>query len=186
MTASSDSTAGDAGPMTDVERLLAFQEIRQLADRYAIALDARDLAALADLYVPDVRATKADCGRDALIATFDAAMRTVGVTFLHVGNHQIDIDPSGDTATGIVYCRAEIQDGGPDGDRWIVQTIQYHDRYERRDGRWYFATMRGHLLVYGAELGQNPVGLPAANWPQNQTGWGSVPHDLPSWQDFWS
>lgn len=172
--------------MTDVDRLLALHEIRQLADRYAIALDARDLEAFADLYVPDIRVTKTESGRDALIATFDAAMRSVGVTFLHVGNHQIDIAADGDTATGIVYCRAEIQDGGRKGHRWIVQTIQYHDRYERRDGRWYFAKMRRHLLVYGAELGQNPVGLPAANWPSNQVGWGSVPHDLDTWQDFWA
>lgn len=169
-----------------IEQLLAFHQIRQLADRYAIALDARDLNALADLYVADVRVSKTDYGRDALIATFDAAMRRVGVTFLHVGNHQIDIADDGQTATGIVYCRAEIQDGGRDGDRWIVQAIQYHDKYERRDGRWHFASMRRHLLVYGAELGQNPVALPPANWPQNQTGWGSVPHDLPSWQEFWA
>ena len=35
--------------MTDVERLLAYEEIRQLAARYSVYADARDLDALVDL-----------------------------------------------------------------------------------------------------------------------------------------
>jgi hypothetical protein len=41
--------ARTAGPnqMSDVERLLAYEEIRQLAARYALAVDRRDVDALA-------------------------------------------------------------------------------------------------------------------------------------------
>lgn len=173
-----------------MSRLVAFEEIRQLAHRYAVYLDARDIDALVGLYVPDVRISSKLSGRDALAELLDGALRTVGVTFLNVGNHVIDLD--GDVvgcdpnrATGIAYCKAEIQDGGLDSDRWIHHAIQYHDTYECRDGRWYFGANRKHLLVYGAEHGVNPLGLPPANWPQNQTGMGSMPHDLETWRNFW-
>lgn len=170
--------------MTDIEKLLAYEEIRQLASRYAIAADARDLDTLVDLFVPDVRVGRERSGREALHADFDQSFRAVGVTFLHVGNHAIDLTDA-DHATGIVYCRAEIQDGGPDSDRWIIHTIQYHDTYARAEGRWLFVR-RKHYLVYGAELGVNPLSLPAANWPASQTGMGTHPHDLPTWKAFWA
>ena len=169
--------------MTDVERLLAYEEIRQLASRYAVYADARDIDGLVDLYISDVRVGRDSYGHDALKIDFDAAFRGVGVTFLQVGNHVIDL-LDGDHATGIVYCRAEIQDGGIDSDRWIIHAIQYHDTYERREGRWLFVR-RKHFLVYGAELGVNPLSLEPANWPRSQTGMGSHPHTLETWQNFW-
>jgi len=169
--------------VTDLDRLLAYQAITQLAFRYAVHLDARDLDALVQLFVPDVRVGRDNSGRRALRADFEQSLRTVGLTFLNVGNHVIDLEDD-DHAKGVAYCRAEIQDGGPDSDRWIVQAIQYHDTYERRDGEWLFVR-RNHLLVYGTELGQSPLGLAPADWPTHQTGMGSAPHDFPTWQAFW-
>lgn len=169
--------------MTDTERLIAIVEIQQLAHRYALHLDARDLDALVALYVPDVRVGKEARGREALRADFDRSLRAVGATFLQVGNHVVDF--ADDThASGVVYTRGEIQDGGPDSSRWIIHAIQYHDTYERRDGRWLFAR-RKHLLVYGAELGVNPLSLAPAEWPKSQTGRGTVPWALETWQRFW-
>ena len=169
--------------MDDLARLVALEEIRGLAQRYAVYLDARDLDALVKLYPEDVRASRRRTGREALREDFDQSLRAVGVTFLHVGNHVIDfVDDS--HATGIVYCRGEIQDGGPEATRFIIQAIQYHDDYVKQDGRWHFARRR-HLLVYGADLGANPIGLPPADWPVNQTGTGTVPHELESWKRFW-
>ena len=169
--------------MTDAERLLATVEIQQLAHRYAVSLDARDLDTLVELFVPDVRVGRERSGRDALRADFDRQLRSIGVSFLQVGSHVVELED--DThASGIVYTRAEIQEGGRESTRWIVQLIQYHDRYEKRGAHWLFLR-RKHLLVYGAELGQSPVGLPPAEWPRSQTGWGTVPESLPSWQRFW-
>lgn len=166
--------------MDDVARLLAYHEIGQLAARYAVYTDARDIDRLVGLFVPDVRVGREASGREALRADFDRSLRGVGITFLQVGTHLIDL-AGDDRASGIVYCRGEIQDG----DRWIVQAIQYHDDYARRDGRWLFVRRR-HLLVYGAELGQNPLGLPAANWPASHTGRGTLPEDLETWRRFWA
>lgn len=161
------------------------EEIRQLAAKYAYYTDAKDIDALVELYVPNVRISSTLSGRQTLHELLTDALKTVGVTFLNVGTHVIDVDPSDpDRATGVVYCKAEIQDGGPDSDRWIHHAIQYHDVYERRDGRWYFGANRKHFLVYGVEAGENPLDQPDANWPASQTGRGTHPQALASWQTF--
>ena len=146
--------------MTDTERLLAYEEIRQLVARYAVAIDSRDLGALVALFVDDVRVGRDERGREALRAYFDRSLREVNVTILNTGTHVIDFADD-DHATGIVYCRGEVQIG----DRWIVQAIQYRDSYERRDRHWYF-TRRQHLLWYGRDVGTSPLGLAPANWPE--------------------
>ncbi len=166
--------------MNDLQRLLAYEEIRQLASRYALALDSRDLDALVGLFVDDVRVGRRGTGREILRADFDRQLREVGITILHVTGQVIDLDGE-DHARGVVYCRGEIQVS----DRWITQAIQYRDRYERRKGRWYFAH-REHLLFYGADLGENPLKLPPANWPESPTGRGALPESLESWQRFWN
>ena len=162
-----------------LDRLASTEAIRQLVARYALATDSRDLDALVGLFVDDVQVGADERGREALRAFFDRSLRDVGVTILHVGNHVIDFDDP-DHARGVVYCRGEIQVD----DRWIVQAIQYRDTYERRGGVWCFVRRR-HLLWYGAELGESPVGLPPANWPEHHTGKGELPEAFDTWRDFW-
>ena len=164
--------------MNDVARLLARDQIRELAYRYALAIDSRDLDTLVGLFVEDVQVGP-ERGRDALRRSFDQQLRQVGVTILFVGNHIIDLEDD-DRARGIVYCRGEIQDG----DQFVTQAIQYRDRYERRDGTWLFVR-RQHLLWYGAALADNPLALPPANWPENTTGRGTLPESWDTWREFW-
>ena len=172
--------------MTAAERALAHAEIRGLAAAYAFHTDAKDIDALVELYVPDVRISSSLAGRETLHRLMADALVGVGVTFLNVGTHHIELADDGMTATGVVYCKAEIQDGGPDSERWIHQAIQYHDTYEQRDGRWYFGANRKHRLVYGEEMGSNPLAQPDADWPARQTGRGTHPQSLASWQRFFS
>jgi ketosteroid isomerase-like protein len=166
--------------MDDVARLLAYEEIRQLAARYALATDSRDLDTLVALFVDDVQVGRDQFGRTALREAFDASLRDVGITILNVGTHVIDLVDD-DNAAGHVYCSGEIQAG----DRWIHQAILYRDTYQRRDGRWYFVRRR-HDLWYGAEVGTNPLTLPPANWPEHHEGIGTVPDVFPTWGFFWS
>jgi hypothetical protein len=166
--------------MNDIDRLLAYEEIRQLASRYAVATDRRDLDALVSLFVDDVRVGRDTYGRAALRENLATQLRGIGVSILNVGTHPIDLLDA-DHATGHVYCKGEIQDG----DRWIHQAIRYDDTYARRDGRWYFVRRR-HLLFYGAEVGVNPLTLAPANWPDHHDGLGSIPFSDPTWQQFWS
>ena len=169
---------GDIAPAADPARLTAEAEIRQLVARYAVATDRRDLDTLVALFIPDVHVSRELSGRDALRENLAGQLAAVGVTILNVGTHQIDLDGP-DDATGHVYCKAEVQDG----DRWIHQAIRYDDRYRRVDGKWLFVR-RVHRLFYGAEVGVNPLGLPAADWPANHEGWGTIPSDDESWQAF--
>ncbi len=168
-----------SGPGADpIAWLVAHEEIRQLASRYAVALDARDLDTLVSLFVDDVQVGRVGVGREALRASFREQLRDLGVTILSVGNHVIDVQDH-DHATGIVSCRGEIEMGG----EWVVQAIQYHDTYERRDGRWRFVRRR-HLLFYGADMLQRPIGLPPARWPASATGKGELPEILATWRAF--
>jgi hypothetical protein len=162
-----------------LDRLLAYEEIRQLAARYALALDSRNLDDLVALFVDDVQVGRA-YGRDALRAQFDGSLRAVDRTFLLVGTHVIDLVDD-DHATGSVYCKGEIQVG----ERWIHQAILYEDRYERRAGTWLFVR-RIHRLWYGAEPGVNPLILPPANWPEHHDGMGTVPEHWSTWREFWA
>lgn len=162
-----------------VERLVAHEDIRQLAARYALALDSRNLDDLVALFVDDVQVGR-EYGRAALRAQFDSSLRAVERTFLLVGTHVIDVIDD-DHAGGSVYCKGEIQAG----DRWIHQAILYEDTYERRAGTWLFVR-RVHRLWYGADTGVNPLALAPANWPEHHAGMGTVPEHWPSWRAFWS
>lgn len=166
--------------ISSLDDLLAHGQIRELVHRYALALDSRDLDMLVDLYVDDVQVGDGR-GRDALRRFYDTAMREVGVTILSVGTHVVDL-AGPDDARGQCYTLGQIQDG----DRWIVQSILYSDRYVRRDGRWYFARQRHHRLWYGAPVGVNPLTLPPANWPEHHDGRGDLPAAaFPTWTSFW-
>ena len=165
--------------MTALDAVIARDEIRELAARYALAVDSRDLDTLVALFVDDVQVGRETFGRAALRAEFDRSLREIGISILNVGTHVIDLVDD-DHATGYVYCKGEIQDGN----RWVHQAILYGDTYERRAGRWYFVR-RVHRLWYGAEVGVNPLGLPPANWPEHHDGRGTLPEEWPSWHAFW-
>jgi ketosteroid isomerase-like protein len=166
--------------LTPLERVVARDEIRQLAYRYALAIDVRDLDALVALFVPDVRVGRTHSGRDALRESFERSLSSIGVSILFVGNHLIDFQDARH-ASGVVYCRGQIQDG----ERWIEQAIQYRDLYEHRGDEWLFVR-RNHLLWYGVETAERPLDQPPANWPERHVGRGTLPEESPSWRDFWS
>jgi ketosteroid isomerase-like protein len=172
---------GLKGPdgMTAIDRAIARDEIRQLAYRYAWAVDARDIDLLVSLFVPDVRVGRDRVGHDALRAFWRDSLSAMGVSILFVGNHLIDFSDAGH-ATGGVYCRAQVQDG----ERWIEQAIHYRDSYELRDGAWLFVR-RVHRLWYGVVAAERPLAQPPANWPEHQVGRGTLPEEWPSWHAFW-
>jgi hypothetical protein len=156
-----------------IDRLDAYRQIRELAARYGRDLDTRDMDGLLALYVPEIRERL----REVLVP----ALRRVQITILHVGTHVIDFQDE-DNATGSVYCHAEVQN---EEHNWVSQAIHYGDRYTRRDGQWYFARARRHELFYGVDQGVRPNGLAPAEWPQSDTGTGTVPMRWESWQAFW-
>lgn len=167
--------------MSDLERLLAYEEIRQLTARYAVAMDSRDLDAMVDLFVDDIGDGQGNIGREHLRALLEHSFRSgMGgeVLFAHNGTHVINLVDA-DHAYGTLYAHAQFGDR----ERWVHQTVVYQDIYERREGVWYFAT-RDHQLVYGVDVDERPLDQPSANWPQNIVGRGSMPYSWRTWREF--
>ncbi|MDH4168882.1 MAG: nuclear transport factor 2 family protein [Acidimicrobiia bacterium] len=166
--------------LSPLGRVVARDEIRQLAYRYAAAIDRRAIEELASLFAPDADFGESGTGPAGAAALFGQSLREVGMAVLLVGNHLIDFDDP-THAHGQVWCRGYIDDHR---DGFIEQMIQYRDRYVVVDGQWRF-TGRRHLLWYGVATAESPLTQPDADWPRRQVGRGSLPYREPSWGAFW-
>ena len=169
--------------MTDLEERLERVEaqlaIQQLAVRYAVAVDARDLDAYVNLFTPDVDCRTHGKGREALRRFIDPAVRTFYRSVHQICGHIIELIDA-DHAKGTVYCRAENEAG----DKWVVMAICYFDTYERRDGCWYFARRSGRHW-YSSDVLERPGDPQFQNWPAWQDHKPALPHQFPSWKRFW-
>jgi ketosteroid isomerase-like protein len=165
-----------------ITRLEAIEEIRQLVARYALALDQRDVRAMVELFVDDVQTGDGRVGREALAEWFDPILRPYATTFHLIGNHVIDFDDE-EHASGVVYCRPEHEVG----DLWVVMPMQYWDRYERRDGHWYFKS-RNPKVFYAADVLEHPLQVEGRfNFPGNPLiTRAELPGRWETWQTFWA
>lgn len=156
------------------------EQIRQLACRYAEAVDSRDLDALVGCFVPDVQVGRDTFGRPALRDWFDGVLRTFGISIHFIGNHRI-IVMDDDHATGVVYCRAEHEIGA----EWFVMMIQYWDDYSRVEGEWLFRR-RKEKVWYGIEQVPGAGGAAMDRWPGREPAVAALPTEWPSWTAFWA
>ena len=148
----------DDDRLSRVEAQLAIQ---QLAIRYAIAVDSRDLDLMAAQWLPDVNFGRRGRGPEAVKAYFDPILRVFYRTMHMIVGHRIDLIDA-EHATGVVYCRAEHESGRD----WIVQAIVYSDEYQRVDDNWYFATRRHHHW-YSTDIEERPKAPTFENWKRN-------------------
>lgn len=164
-----------------IERLEALDEIRQLAAKYAVALDMRDLDALVNLFVDDVKVPGRRRGRTALRDWYDAELRHNLLGTAHgVLGHVIDVHDA-DTASGLVYSRNDLETESV----WVIEMLAYLDSYRRRDGHWYFLK-RTPLFWYESDITDPPLGPQKMRWPGRPRHDGNLQQEFPSWQDFWS
>jgi hypothetical protein len=170
-----------------MDRLEAYEEIRQLAARYGVLVDARDLDGLLELYSSDTP-VGSRTGREALRRSFGRRLGAESwfrVTVHFIGNHMIDLDPDDpDRAAGVVYCRAEHEFE----DQWVVSTLLYQDEYVREDGRWRFY-QRGMKAFYVADVLERPNGPDRVKRQLTEVGLlgrPEAPECWPSWQRFWA
>ena len=163
-----------------IDRLESLEQIRQLPARYALALDMRDLDALAGLFPEDVEVGKSR-GREALRAWLDRTLRVQFTgTSHHVGNHVIEFDDA-DHARGVVYSKNEHETGA----EWVIMQMMYVDDYERRNGRWFFRR-RAPLYWYATDLNKPPLGPAKMRWPGVAPFEGGYHQLFPSWKAFWA
>ena len=91
--------------MARLDRLESLDEIRQLAAKYALALDMRDIDALVNLFPEDVRVGKSMSGRAHFKRWMDQTLREQFTgTSHHIGNHIIEFEDP-DHAVGVVYSK---------------------------------------------------------------------------------
>lgn len=165
---------------TAVTSAAAIVHIQQLAIRYAVKVDQRDIAGVASVYVPDVDCGHWGRGRDAVIRMYSENDATMGISIHRVSNHLVDIVDA-DHATGIVYLAAEHQmhDGS-----WARLAGAYEDEYERRDGVWLIARRR--LLCWYRD-GDSPSRDTKRDMDYRVfSKWKTLPDAWPSWTRFWA
>ncbi len=163
-----------------LDRVESIEEIRQLAGKYSLSLDMRDLDAHVGLFAPDVRVGRGKTGREHLKQWVDSTLRDQFTgTSHHLGQHIIEFVDS-DHAIGVVYSKNE-HETGPE---WVTMQMLYWDDYERIDGRWYFRR-RLPCYWYASDLNKQPIGDQKMRWPGREPYEGTF-HDLfPSWKEFW-
>lgn len=164
-----------------LDRLESRDEIRQLLSKYSLALDMRDMDAMANLFVADVKAGQGQSGRQALRDWLADTMRKqFDGTSHHVGTTIIEfVDP--DNAVGIVYSKNEHETGA----EWVIMQMMYYDTYRRDGGRWYFRR-RQPLYWYATDLNKPPIGSRKMRWPGREPYEGAFHALFPSWKDFWA
>lgn len=164
-----------------MDRLESLAAIQQLAQRYAIAIDSRNMDMMVDLFLPNVRVGKDEYGRAALKRWYTETMRHTGPSCHVVGNHVVDFDDA-DHARGIVYCHDELDH--PDDGEWVQGQLQYWDTYLRLDGEWYFER-RKFLRLYLTDWCNRPSH--GANTAQEGRALrtAQLPEAYPSWGAFW-
>jgi len=168
-----------------IERLESLDEIRQLAAKYSLSLDMRDLDAHVNLFVPDIRVSRDKVGRAHLKCWLDDTLRLQFTgTSHHIGNHIIEFDDP-DHAHGVVYSKNEHETPCADGScEWVIMQMLYWDNYERRDGSWYF-TRRLPCYWYATDINKPPVGDNKMRWPDRESYEGAFHELWPSWKAFW-
>jgi len=161
--------------------MLAREEIRELPYRYAAAVEARDVDAMARLFVPDARFGKHGSGAEGLRLLMQNSLQDSVLAVILVANHVVELDAE-DRGHGQVWAQCFAQ---THAEGFIEQLIKYEDRYENHGGRWCFLHRR-HRLFYGVRRPASPLTQSAADWPRSQTGVGDLPLADPAFVAWWN
>jgi hypothetical protein len=121
--------------MDALQELVARDRIHQLADRYAVGVNAKDLEAIASLFVEDVNNGRYGLGREGVKVFYDHFLRPFHCSMHLVANPVIDFDDD-DHAHGVVYCRAHHH--VLESEHWFDASLAYWDSYERVGDDWFF------------------------------------------------
>lgn len=170
--------------MRRIDRLESLEQIRQLPAKYALSVDMRNFDAVANLFVEDVTVSRSKSGRAAMKKWYAGALRGHVIGSAHgVAGHIIDFEDDENLATGLVYSRNDLETA----DRWMIEMMAYLDRYERRDGVWYFQR-RTPLFWYQCDIIDPPIGGGESKirWKDQEWTAGAFHDAFPTWAEFWA
>lgn len=128
-----------------LQRLEDVRAIEQLKYRYAAFCDNRyDPEGIASLFTPDGRwlvdgeGGSMD-GHEEIKAHFRALSGHIPWALHFITQPRVDLNDDGKTATGYFYllCLCTI------GDDAVILTLNYTNKFEKRDGTWLFTELRG-------------------------------------------
>lgn len=135
-------------------------ELRELVERYALSVDARDFAAAGALFTEDgelaLPEPPAQLSPARLVTGRPAIERELGglvafaVTFHGVTGHSIQGAQHGDAAEGRVNCIAHHMSAGDGAARDLVWYMRYRDDYRRTAAGWRFARRSIHVEAIDA------------------------------------
>lgn len=131
--------------VSDVERLVAIEEIRQLKARYFRLLDAHDWEAFADLFTADAAFDIAESSSGVRTkADFLAALirhLTPAVSVHHGHMPEIDIVDE-NTATGVWAMFDSVEPPAGSGYPVLTGFGHYHEEYRRDGGAWRISRLK--------------------------------------------
>jgi hypothetical protein len=171
--------------MGDLQRLVARDAIKDLAVRYALAVDGKDLDTLALLFVPDVDNGRFGRGPDGVRRFYDQSLRQFHCSIHLVANHVIELqEPS--RAHGVVYCLAQHHVLEPD--HWYDEALAYWDTYEQINGAWLFRRrrVRSWYRVHSGDPEHDQRRIASEQKSQGPKRGGRMPDDFPTFAPFWS
>jgi hypothetical protein len=143
----------DENLLIRIDRIESHLAILQLAARYALAVDSKDLEGIVALFVDDVNAGRSwGIGREALARFYKDALSHFYRSMHLIAGHVITFDDE-DHAHGVVHCRAEHEAGT----KWGIMVMNYKDEYERQGVTWYFRRRRLQPL-YTTDILSRPTG----------------------------
>jgi hypothetical protein len=171
--------------MDELAELMSRDRIRQLAERYALAVDAKNLDVIAGLFADDVDNGQYGQGPEGVKTFFDHVLRLFHCSIHVVANHVIDFDDA-EHAHGVVYCNAQHHVLEPE--HWFDQALAYWDAYERIDGQWCFRT-RTVRAWYRQAFGHPVHGAERVVLDAGTVGTGGniqMPEAFPTFGTFWN
>lgn len=176
----------DAEVLGRLGRLESRLEIMEMITHYSIAVDDRDLEAVADLFATDATFDSvggAPSGREELVAYYAGRLERYGPTY-HYPHSQLIEFTSDDEATGVVLAHAELAIGG----EAFVVAMRYHDSYVRQDGRWRFGSRRLET-IYALPMADLPTSMGDGlrkRWPGVEPEAADLPESTDTWKAFTS
>jgi ketosteroid isomerase-like protein len=171
-----------------IRRLEDRVQIQDLAMKYAIAFDDRDMERLRTFFTSDACLRTQDgtlnlTGRDTIIAQLSLRIAANGPTNHVNHSHIIDLSRAdANSATGLVTAHAEMWSGG----KALLAALRYSDVYRREDSEWRFASrIASYLYFLPTEDYTKMLGAQARILVRPTPAAADYPESLPTWQAFY-
>jgi SnoaL-like domain len=156
-----------SGDEQALARLIAKDQIRELALLYSRGVDRKDIGLLRSLYAKDSTDNHGkyfNGNAEDYLKFLERSLPHMPMSGHFICNHLISVD--GDRGEGEVYalCYHLIPDGSG-GFKEDFKAVRYIDRYRREDGRWLFAARVVSFDLETARPGPAPAAVPSSGDP---------------------